>query len=565
MVSTGPSSLPAAVPLGRARVATIAAVIIVLAATLAQIIRANRACGGDFTYAGDEAYVQLDLARRIAQTASSADTPAPAAAALEESASPAWTGLLAGIIRLSGQAPAAPTDDPGEHGKIERLAPLVLNLALAALLLMLVGHMLRHDVHHSLGMLSRLLLVALCMPIPLMVLTGGEHLAHAFVLLLAVWAGIDLIEREPVAARRLLTSMFWMALAVALRYESLLVVLGIVLWAWIRRRLSRAIPALLGGIGFAVWIAIYLARHEQHGLPLPVWARLFSRGGAPSSWSVWAVDHAVANLREAMLPAALVVIAAVMLWSRREHQSSPDAEDRVRVGWLFVFLVAGATHLLIARAGGHFPYTAYLVPLGAVAILRALANRPGAKWAPSAPVGLRYAVMAVFCLLPLAVATAPTARALWTSPAASAEVYNRDRLMGRLVRMFRDPSPMTVAATEVGALRYESKARVLDVEAIARAGRQSAMDETQLLLRVWRPDSLFSPPAGWSLVGDWKPDNPSGSWRVDVYASPRMAGDAGLAFAEFVKRLPESAARSCTFVQYPAASKELPVTRPVQG
>jgi hypothetical protein len=560
MVSTGPSSLPAALPLGRGRVATIVAVLIVLGATMIQTVRANRACDGDdFTYASDEAYVQLDLARRIAMTAPSPAAPWPTAAALQESASPAWTGLLAGIIRLAGQAP---TKDAAQHARVEKLAPLVLNLALAAMLIMLVGHMLRHDVQRSLGMFSRLLLVAVCMPIPLLILTGGEHLAHAFVLVLAVASGIDLIEREPVAARRLLFSMLWMALAVALRYESLAVVFGLVLWAWIRRRIGRAVPAVLGGVGLAVGIAIYLAKHDQPWLPLPVWARLFSHGGLPSSWSEWAVDHAVANLREAMLPAALVVIAAVMLWSRREHQSSPDAEDRVRVGWLFVFLVAGATHLLVARAGGHFPYTAYLVPLGAVAILRALANRPGAKWAPSAPVGLRYAVMAVFCLLPLAVATAPTASAMWMAPAACAEVYQRDRMMARYVRVFPPDSPgLEVAAVEVGAVRYDSSARVHDVEAIARAGGAIA-DKAQLLFRVWRLNSLLSPPAGWVLIGDWKENNPGSQWRVEVYASPRMAGDARIAFEEFMRGLPESVVRACAFTKHAPQADEKPATRP---
>lgn len=559
MVSTGPSSLPATLPMRSVRVATAGAVLIVLGASFVQMVRANWACDGDFTYAGDEAYVHLDLARRMASTLPSAEAPWPTAVALEESASPAWTGLLAGIIRLAGRTPAA---DPAQHGRVERLSPLALNLGLVAMLLMLVSHLLRFDVHGSWGMLGRLLLVAVCMPIPLLVLTGGEYLAHAFVLLLAVFAGLDLIEREPLAARRLFASLFWMALAVSLRYESIAVLLGLVLWAWIRRRIRRALPALIGGMGFAVGIAVYLDTHGQPWLPLPVWARLFTGGGVPSSFSIWAVDHAVANLREAMLPAALVVIAAVMLWSRREHQSSPDAEDRIRVGWLFVFLVAGATQLLVARAGGHFPYTAYLVPMGAVAILRALANRPGATWAPSAPVGLRYAVMAVFCVLPLVVATAPTARALWTAPEACAEVYRRERQMARFVDVFRNLPHLTVAATEVGAIRYETWARVLDVEAIARSSRGAIMREAQLLLRVWRPGALLSPPADWSLIGDWKQTTPPAAWRVDVYAAPRVAADVRLAFEAFVQQRPESVTRACTFTRHGEPADAMAATRP---
>ena len=98
--------------------------LIVLAASLVQIVRADRMCNQlappppagenvhEFTYAADDAYVHLDLARRMALTAPRSDAPWPTAAALEESPSPAWTAALAGIVRLCRRTPAA---DPGEH------------------------------------------------------------------------------------------------------------------------------------------------------------------------------------------------------------------------------------------------------------------------------------------------------------------------------------------------------------------------------------------------------------------------------------------------------------------
>lgn len=527
VVSSRPSSLPTLVPLGRARAVTTGAMLIVLAASLVQIVRANRACQSDFTYARDEAYVHLVLARQMAMPAGG--QPWPAAAALAESASPAWTSLLAGIIRLSGAAPA--TDDPAEHGRVERLAPLVLNLVMAALLVMLVGHALRFDVHSSSGLLGRLLVVAGCTAIPLLVLTGTEHLAHAFVLLLAVSAGVELIERERLAAWQLLSSAAWIALAVGLRYESLAVVGGIVLWGWIRRRLRRVILPALAGAGVAVGIAIYLGTHGQSWLPLPVKIRLLEGVRPPSEWGLLVADRAVANIREALLPAALVMIAAVMLWSRREQQSSPDAEDRIRVGWLAVFLVAGVIHLLIARTGEHFRHTAYLVPLGAVAILRALANRPGAKWAPSAPVGLRYAVLAVFCLLPLAAAALPVLQAVWNAPQACRQVYLKNRMMAAFVRTYFPNA--TVVSNAVGALRYETKAEVLDfLNPRVRSGFESGEALARLVLLAGREGQVLPRQAPWVHVARWEADD----WEVAVGCREERVRETQDALALFAHR-----------------------------
>lgn len=516
--------------MGRLRAMAIGAVLIVLAASVVQIVRANRACEGDFTYAADDAYTHLALARQIAMKPAADSGASQAATALSESASPGWTLLLAGVIRLSGGL----GEDPASPGRVERLAPLIINLIMAALLVMLVGHMLRFDVRSSVTLLGQLVAVALLMPMPTMVLTGMEHLAHAFILLMAVAATIELIERDPLAARRLLTASFWVALAVMVRFESLAVVMGLVLWAWTRRRLGRTILPAMAGFGLAVGWAITLAGRGQSWLPVPVQDRLLD--GAPdwAMWSILALDRAIGNLRAALVPAAMVLVAAAMLWSRREQQSSPDAEDRIRVAWMFVFVVAGVSHLLLGRTDETFRYTAYLVPFGAVAILRALANRPGAKWSPSAPVGLRYAVMAVFCLLPIAVAAVPAARAAWQAPEASREVFACNRKMAAFVRTFMPQA--TVAAGETGALRYETRARVLDLKHLERERNAAvSLGEADVVFNAGVPAPTLM--SGLPVVGGWKSDRPRDHWSVTVLASPGSQADVVKALKAFSDRL----------------------------
>ncbi|GMV96915.1 MAG: hypothetical protein AMXMBFR83_12740 [Phycisphaerae bacterium] len=519
--------MPSNVPLGRVRAAAIGAVLVTLAACIGQAIRAQAACGRDFTYARDEAYSHLALARAMASPAPASGQAPPAVAMLADSASPAWTGLLAGLVRLMRASP---------EGRLARLAPLVINLMTAGLLILLVGHAVRFDVRGPAGMFALLLVVAAVMPLPLLVLTGMEHLAHAFVLLLAVWASVEVIERERLAARRLVSSMVWMALAVGLRYESLAVLAGVALWAWIRRRAGRMVLTVLAGAGVAVGVAAYLAAHGESWLPRPIRDRLLEGVHDGPALLRLVFERSVNNLRLALLPAALVVIAAAMLWSRREQQSSPDAEDRIRVGWLFVFLAAGATHLLVGRVDEGFRYTAYLVPLGVVAMVRAMANRPGAKWAPSAPVGLRHTVMAVFCLLPLVVAGIPLLRAGWTAPSEAQAVHERNRQMAAFLRIYFPRA--VVASNEVGVLRYEAvQARVLlSSKGGGETDDASPLADVQLAFAVEPSSTTLRTLRSWREIGGWR-STAGGAGKVTLFASGD-AGDVRLALNEFAKRGP---------------------------
>ena len=431
---------------------------------------------------------------------------------------------------------------------------------MAAMLLLLVGHMLRCDVHRSCGMLGRLLLVAVCMPIPLLVLTGTEHLAHAFVLLLAVSAGVDLIEREPVAAWRLLASMLWMALAVSLGYESLAGVVGLVLWAWIRRRFfahradgngrpgrrrghrrlsrhARAAVVAAAGVGVVV----------QRGHPV-VGLELVGRGSCrrAHSRSLAAgrpghdrLGHAMVAARAPELPGRRGPRArrvALRIPGDGRHSPADRAGRR-----------ASAVHGLprAAGRGGH--------PAGP-------GQPAGRQSAPSAAVGLRYAVMAVFCMLPLAVAAVPAAAAMWTAPKASAVVYLRDRKMAAFVR--------SVFPRRHGGGERSGGAAYRNVGARARSGRGRSHGFRTASRRG--DVSVESLAAGRFIhaTGRLVPhrrlgaESPGAHVAGRPYASPRMAADVRLAFEDFLKRQPEGVEKACSFVETPPQNGRTAATRP---
>jgi len=260
-------------------------VLIVLAAVLFQVTRVKTACTDRFgykdrfTYAADEAYRHLAIAEQIAW-GSWKQTTKPTAdyrshgGVLSASASPGWTLALAGLLRVCPQADPKGTVLAGLANQVTNtgapaarschlilILPLLVNLVAAGLLILLVAQRMRLDVTSASGMLACLLAVGVLMPIPLLVLTGMEHMLHALVLLAAVAVSIDVVERDRLPIGRSVLAAALLALAVSLRYESLAAVGALALWAWMRNRRSRAGLLVVSGLAVVLVVGVHLVWH----------------------------------------------------------------------------------------------------------------------------------------------------------------------------------------------------------------------------------------------------------------------------------------------------------------
>jgi hypothetical protein len=473
------------------RLAAVAALFILLGATLLQVYRVGADGDGikSFAYSQDAAYEQLVISRELAQGVETGPAQYRGATPLIGSASPGWSLAMAFLLGLPSLSP-----DSGRGVDEIALVPLVVNVVAAALLVMVAGHLVRLEIHGVAGMLAFLLAVGVLIPLPLLVLNGMQHLIQTVVILLAVAVGLRSIEDEDVPVGLTLLAGILLAISVALGYQALAVIFALMVWAWIQRRAGRAVFLAVAGMGVVLAVGKYLTAHGGSVVPNPV---LMHAGtlieGGWSDWPSSVLRNATTNLQATTLPWVLLGMGVVLLAGRRGQTHSFDPLERGRAGWLFVFVFAGLAHLLLGPADATAPHhTAYLVALGAVAIGRAVGATYNADRfcvARSAALGVgrdeRTAVLsgsvrpwcrggvlvAAVCVLPLMIMAMPAIRGFVTAPQAARDAYARNRLAASFVRTYFPSGP--VATNETGLLGYETHARLVDLS--GRTNRQLAL------------------------------------------------------------------------------------------
>jgi len=528
-------SLEAHGPTFGGRLAAAGALLVLLGVTFLQIYRIGGADAGavkTFAYTQDQAYEQLVIGRELFEDARSQLGHYAGMTPLAASASPGWSLIMAGLLSIRGLSP--------EHGLSPdevALVPLVVNLVAAALLVMIAGHLVGREVRSGFWMFVFLVGMGVLLALPALVLTGMEHLVHMVVMLLAVGVGIRSLETPDTPLVRITLAVLLAAAMVALRYESLAILLALVLWAWVQRRSGRGVFVFGAGVAVVVAFGAFLAGFGSSVVPNPllVYAGTLLEGG----WRDWPsslLKHALENLRAGLLIWVLVGAGAVVLAAWRGRMHSPDPLDRRRVGWLFVFVFAGLAHLLIGpMQGAGLRTAAYLIPLGGVALAMAVGaafNADRLRLLGATPVGVgpteRAAVLtggtwhrgkglvALLCLLPIGVAAAPQIRAFVTASQAARDGFVRGREAASFVRTYYADGP--VATNQTGVLGYETRARLVDLSGttdhhLALARRQGTYGSEQLARAAEQAGARIalilgaSPsvpvPQDWVLIGGW--------------------------------------------------------------
>jgi len=555
--------------------AAVAALLVLLGVVLVQIYRVGPGEGGRierFTYTETKAYRALAIGLQMAEPANVRPGVSQGATPLAASASPAWSLLMAGLFRLSG-----PSEQPATGAHMMTLAPLVINLAGAALLIMLAGHLVSRSVRTAFWMFILLVALGVLIPLPRLVMTGMEHVTHMLIILLAVHVGLRSVEHDAVSIKLTSLAVLLALVNVALRYESLGVVFALFAWAWIQHHSGRKVWSVLAGLGVVAAVGAYLAAHGGTIVPNPVLvhAGMILHG----DWSHWPsrlLDHARHNLGNAVVLWFLLLIAAALLGTDRVRANSLHPFDRRRAGWLFVFVFAGLAHLLFGQTDDSYRHTAYLVPLGAVAVVLTLAARyhegryrlapapsePGslldAGRGPQQLVPARSEVLPCFrgnvlipvlCILPLLLAAVPVLYAFASASPAAQDAYVRDRVSASFVRTYFPNG--TVVTNQPGMLDYETSARVFDLSGRTDLGlaearffgkydaellaRQVAEAESQVALLLGDSEPVPIPPS-WNLIGGWYrggTDRMSAS-AVRVYSvSPALQSDLKIALRLF--------------------------------
>jgi len=480
------------------------------------IVRVLRQCSGEFSYALDDAYVHMGLARHLAEGGIWGVGDGFASA----SSSIAWPAALALVYWIKGP---------------DLYTPLVFEGLGVAGLMALVFSIVKRDF----PVLDRrewpasiaFLAVALAAPVSTLVLGGLEHIWHLLAVLIVVDRAALVLAKEGSLAhlRRAERELTIVApLLTVVRFESLALVPVLVGLLLVRQRWVSAV-ALASGASVPV-LALGWWSQAQGGFFWPNSVVLKAIRHAPGQ-DLLVKLGAIGNHLISLLPLhpgylgllalgsfnlALVVVAARTMWTRPALV-------------LGCFLVQALAHAAFGAFGWLFRYEAYVLALGVFANLYALAwlagRLPSIGWS-------RAGLKAMHCRtwligLTIGALAAPTTYCLAlrcrdatrVSPRASRNIFEQQVQFGRFLARFYPHA--RVALNDIGAVSYLSdvhlldlfglgsnavaRARVeahLDVQTIARLGGERDLD-LAIVYESWFV-GLGGLPPSWTKVGEWE-------------------------------------------------------------
>ncbi len=447
---------------------------------------------GGFTYALDDAYIHLAVAKNFVAHGVWGVTPYGFSSS---TSSLSWPLLLAGSFSLTGAC---------------ALVPLAWNAALATLLLVVTRRFLPAVPGRYLPLVVPVVLVA-CTGLATVVLTGLEHVLHTLLHLAFVWSVARALVARP-GARPKARDLGVLVLASALvltRFEGLAPVGLACVLALVRgrRRFAFAL-ALAGALPVAGYAAISLG-HGWNWLPNSV----LLKGNSPE------LETLGRALYERLFRAPdllfLLLGTSVLLLGRPRTSGGFWREERLIA--LF-FMVCALFQLQFAKTGNLYRYDLFLVVHGLLVLVPAAwrwleGRRP---WRLFDPARLPQSVALAFVGLLLAVPFAGQRGVVAALHGVQACVNTNRQMvqMGRFLAEHYEGQP--IAANDIGAISWLGDHRLFDLAGLAsmeaatlrlaNAYTPAAMDavcvERGVRVAVAYPN-WYAKPESWERVGTW--------------------------------------------------------------
>jgi hypothetical protein len=512
-----------------------AAVAIYLALVTVLLGLSLRMTGGDFTYAQDDPYIHLALARTFAEHGVWGIRPTEFASA---SSSPLWTLLLATLWKLGAHAVWVPFAVNILFG--------VAFLYVCARYVEKMGHGVRPAV--ASGILCALVLVT---PLPTLAFIGMEHTLQVLLVVIFAWQASERLAGER-------GDWLWpsvvTALMVATRYESLFLVAvvgAILLWQ------GKIVPAIAIGVAAAVPVVAFAAYSVANGgLVLP--NSVLMKSGPARFVTVGSGVSAVISdwiaLRDLFLRPPQVVLTLGALMGLLLMPASRLTASARSVWLAVLFVGTSVLHACLVKLEWFFRYEAYLMALGLLALAGLAATidwprgRPRTRSTPLHP-----ATVPLLALLGLPLGVRALSALAMTAPAAG-NVYEQQVQLGRFFE--RHYSGRPIAVNDIGAVAWLSSSRILDIvglasQPVADLKRRGVLDAEALrklgdedgVEAIALYESVFSPilPASWIKVGEWTIANKvavSGATVAFFAPDARQAGRLAASLRAYAPSLP---------------------------
>lgn len=498
----------------RRRTATVVGILTLAGVTALVTVLALVANHGVMTYALDDPFIHLTMARNLAHAGTYGVVPGMYESA---SSSPGWVALLAVLLKVVPDAGAV-------------WLPLALNLVAAAGVLILVLRAQSTLFILSPAPLRGVAYVALPLALflPALVLIGMEHTLHVL-LVLALLLLLDRALRRRLTEPELAAVALISLLAGAVRYETLFVAAGAVIALVavrpdavelhrfsVRVRRPELIALLLPPVAVTVVLGAINLAHGQYFLPNSLVAKTGLASGTGPAVLVPDATSVFLNFIDDLQFAALVVVGLSYLALRRLRGATSGL-------WL-AWVIAAALQLAYARSGWYERYQAYLVVSGTVLALRSVVEA-----------GRHRAWVAGWCVALVGVLPASKFGLEAHLPVASHQIYQEQYEMARFLAGAY--AGQTVFVNDIGEVSWQHRGGIDDLWALGSSRilhayvtremgssfvAQLATRDGVRVAAVF-PELRWCLPDGWTRVATWSPPDtgpPDNGKSVEFYAAP---------------------------------------------
>ena len=477
---------------------------------------------GYLVYSFDDAYIGMAMAKNFAQHGVWGVTRYGFTSC---SSPPVWTLLLSLVYYLGG---------------VNQLAPLLMNLVLAILVLVVADAILSWYKTPAVVKFGALLSIIFLLPLPMFVLSGMEPALQTLLSLLTLFYGARLISGEsPTSARGDSIRLLILApLVTGVRMEGLFLIIAIAAMLLLLKRWFLALA--LGALGYLPWLIYGIVSVSKGWFWLPT--SILQKASMPAFHSpagliLSLINPVYISFREGM-HILVFLVAILVVYVMAAGKGSGARESRQIMG-VIVFLT-GMAHAEFVGEAPLFRYDAYWCALAIlflavqlpVIVPREVPLLSLSTW--TVPQHLACAALALLLFFPQAV---KGGRLLWFLPQCTTNIFEQQYQMGLFVHRYYENS--TVALNDIGAVNYLADIHCLDLMGLATeevsARRQKhnfAVSDVERLSKQTATriaiiyDSWFvgQIPPEWIRIGRWTIQNnviaggPEGGATVSFYA-----------------------------------------------
>lgn len=377
---------------------------------------------GILTYALDDAYIHMAIARNFIASGSWGISPESFSSS---TSSPLWTGLIAVGFWLTDGSIAV---------------PLILNTLVAgALLVFLILSAPAVKVQTSLASLS----IFFLSPGIALVFSGMEHLTHTLIVLIIAFSSKRVLEKiDNVRWVRVLvlTSL----IAPLVRYESLFVVAAAAVCLFFANR--RKLAVTIATVAWIPVVAYGLISLSQGWKFFP--SSLLLKTGAASSESIGFdlvrshLSTAYWNMREnpgLFIIAVFTSVYSLIMFLKNRCSFTPLNIIPA------IFVLAYSQHIFLAQLGWFYRYEAYLVVLGLFSIVLLSQHTTG--------ISARVKVSSVLLFtVTVALLAIRAGKATWETPLAIEDRYLEHYTQAEFVSEYYPNG--TLVVNDIGMLAY---------------------------------------------------------------------------------------------------------------